>query len=166
MKNSRVNYIILILLIGSIIAFGFYRDFIFKNINALLKAWDNEIDYNVPASLAVIKTFDYSSLIALKWILTILCTAIFMLISLAFIKILFVPKKYIRYTFWSYTMLTGFSFAIIALGYLFKNQHQNFYSISRYLMGMVQSPVLLMILISIFKLSEMQKKEIKKEIPN
>jgi len=161
-RQKTTKSVFLIALVIATISLGFYRDFVFKSINALLKAKDFEATFTLPSSLSFFQNMEYNTLGTTKWILTLICALLFLIISVFFIKILFVNKNYIKYTIWSYILITTLSFLIIALGFLFKKHFQDFYSVSRYLMGIVQSPILLMILIPAFKIAEVQQKEIEK----
>ena len=68
-------------------------------------------------------------------------------------------KKYIRITFAVYIAIILISALFIGFGLLFKNSSETMYEFARYLMGMAQSPIILMVLIPALKLSE--KEEIK-----
>ncbi len=59
-------------------------------------------------------------------------------------------------------MIIILSAIFIALGFLFSGASAKMYEFARYLMGMLQSPLILMILIPAFKLAE--KENVKKGI--
>ncbi|MGQ0827218.1 MAG: hypothetical protein ACT4ON_02360 [Bacteroidota bacterium] len=134
--------------------FGYYRDFIFKNINALLKAWDYDLTYSLPSSLFFLENWNYNTLTYLKWALTFLFSIIYFLITLATIHLLFKNKKYNIITFFVYVVLLIVSGSFIVSGMIFPNASEITYEFARYLMGMAQSPIILMILFPAFKLSE------------
>lgn len=156
-KIGRCTYLLFLTIV--VVGLGFYRDFVFKNINALLKAWDYEADYTMPNSLVFLKNWEYNAVWKLKWILTIICALLFLAVSIAFIKLLFNNKAYIKYTVWAFLVVFFVSSILVLFGFLFKQHYENFYLFSRYLMGMIQSPIILMILIAAFKLHEIQKRD-------
>lgn len=156
MKSFK-KYILLALIISLLLFFGYYRDFVFKNINGLLKAWDYNITYSLPPSLQFFENYDYDTLSNIKWLLTLLFSIIYLLIALKTIRLLFENKKYTRITLIAYIAVTMVSALCIAAGLIFKNTSETMYEFARYLMGMAQSPIILMILIPAFKLSEKEK---------
>jgi hypothetical protein len=153
MKSFK-NHLLLALIISLLLFFGYYRDFVFKNINGLLKAWDYNMTYNLPRSLQFFENYDYDTLLNIKWLLTLLFSIIYLLIAIKTIGLLFENKKYTRITLAAYIAVTMVSALFIATGLIFKNTSETMYEFARYLMGMAQSPVILMVLIPAFKLSE------------
>ncbi len=153
MKQTK-RYISLFLIIISLLFVGFYRDFVFKNINALLQAWDADMDYQMPTSLQFLTKYEYHTLENIKWGLTLLFAIIYLAIALITIKFLFNNKKFSRLTIYTYIAITVVSALIMAIGHLFPSITDKMYSLARYLMGMAQSPIIVMILIPAFKLSE------------
>ncbi len=146
--------IYLSLIVATLIFFGFYRDFVFKSINALIRAWDDNIDYSMPTSLKFLENYEYSTLVNIKWVLTLLFAIIYLLISLFTVKILFNNKKYLLITIGAFIGVTLVSGLFIITGMVFHSISDKMYEFARYLMGMVQSPITLMILIPSFKLAD------------
>lgn len=136
------------------IALGFLRDSIFKTINSLLRAWDLDQDYFLPPLLNFLENFQYDTLVNLKWILTLLFSLLYLLLSLITIKMLFGNRNFFKITIWSYVAILLVSGILITIGYVFKGTTEKTYEFARYLMGLAQSPLILMILIPAFKLSE------------
>lgn len=159
MKLQKKSVFILLIIV-CLLLLGFYRDFFFKNINALIQSHELNVGFSMPSSLSVFDNVEYTSLIKIKWILTIAFSVFHLLISIIAIKILFENKKYIRITIGVYIALTLVSAIFITTGYFFPGISQNMYSFSRYLMGMAQSPLILMILIPAFKISERESTKI------
>ena len=148
------KYSFLSLIVVALVFFGFYRDFVFKKINALMKAWDNNMDYSMPPSLKFLENYEYSTLSNIKWLLTLLFTVIYLIISLFTVKVIFNNKKYLRITIGTFAGITIVSGLFIVVGIVFHSVSEKMYEFARYLMGMVQSPITLMILIPSFKLAE------------
>jgi hypothetical protein len=161
MKISIKKIISLFTIGCSLLFIGYYRDFIFKSINALLKAWDAEMDYSLSPSLHFLENYEYDTLVNIKWGLTLFFTLIYLLISLLSIKILFDKKKYLIITLGMYGCILLLSIILIGIGYCFTSLSEKMYEFVRYLMGIAQSPIVLMLLIPIFKLSEKENTNIR-----
>ncbi|MCX6296869.1 MAG: hypothetical protein NTX97_12565, partial [Bacteroidetes bacterium] len=82
-KNILTVYIPLIVIACLTISTGYYRDFLFKNINALLKAWDFNMDFTMPPSLTFFENYEYDTLLEIKWILTFVFSLLYLAIALA-----------------------------------------------------------------------------------
>ena len=156
MQTSK-KIILIVILIAALIISGYYRDFIFQNINALLQARDENMDYQLPLSLAFLSRYEYSTLNNLKWVLTLLFSGLYLIISLFTINVLFHEKKYLYITVISFVSIVFVSLLLIFIGYIYKESSEDMYEFARYLMGMIQSPLLLMILIPAFRLSEKER---------
>lgn len=142
---------------------GYLRDSIFKTINALLRSWDLEQDYFIPPFLSFLENFEYETLENLKWLLTLLFSILYLILSIFAIKLVFKDRKYIKIAILTYVGIIILSGIFIISGYLFTSTSEKMYEFARYLMGMAQSPIVLMILIPTFKLSEKEKFKTSKE---
>ena len=154
-KAKKIIHITLILI--SIVFFSFYRDFLFKSINALLQAWDYDMDYPIHTTLSFLKKYEYSTVYNFKWFLTLFFSGIFLFVLIWTIKVLFNNKRYRTVAILSYLIITILSALFMSVGYFFTDSAEKMYEASRFLMGMAQSPIILMILIPIFLLSEKEK---------
>ena len=152
--------IYLLLIAGLIVFLGYYRDFVFKNVNALIQSHQFSFDFSMPSSLSFFERFELNTLLKIKWLLTILCSLLYLILSVISINILFQNKKYMRITIGVYLTLAFASATFMTAGYFFPLISKNMYFFSRYLMGMAQSPLVLMILIPAFKISEKETKKI------
>ncbi len=153
-RSSILRSIALIFLTVSIIFLGYLRDSIFKSINALLRAWDLNQDYYLPRFLSFLENYEYNTLVNIKWLLTLLFSIFYLFFSLLAMKLLFNNRKYFKITLFTYLGIIILSGLFIIAGYLFESSSEKMYEFARYLMGMAQSPIVLMILIPTFKLSE------------
>ncbi len=154
-KNLLLSLIILILLI-----LGYYRDFLFKQINAMLKAWDFEMDYAMPFPWRFLENYYYDTIVNFKWLLTIAFTILFLIVSLLAVQLIFRNRKYLYITIASYSAITAASALFVLFGLLVEGGSERMYELARFLMGMAQSPVILMILIPAFKLSAREQQNI------
>ena len=118
-------------LIITAMALGFIRDHIFVSINQSIGSG------NDPGG----------KLSMLKWVLTIFFSGIYLLHTIVMLYVLFQSKKYIRITLFFYAFLFSVSFLAGAGGY-FISSFERVYPFIRMLMGVAQSPVVLMILIA------------------
>lgn len=138
---------------------GYIRDTVFKSINAVLRAWDLDQDYFLPSFLSFLENYEYETLENLKWLLTILFCLLYLLLSIFAIKLFFNNSAYIKISIYTYLGIILISGIFILIGFIFNSASSKMYEFARYLMGMAQSPIVLMILIPTFKLSE--KKDFK-----
>lgn len=142
---------------------GYFRDSVFKTINALLRAWDLDQDYFLPRYLSFLENFEYETLINLKWVLTLFFCFLYLFLSIFVIKLLFYSKKHQKITFFTYFAIIIFSAFFILIGLVWQSTSEKMYEFARYLMGMAQSPIILMILIPTFKLLEKENQKTSKE---
>lgn len=149
---NREKLIKLVLFIIIIVASGFLRLYLFENINHQLAYlyYEKDISY-VTAELSFIKDYSYSSLMWVKWVLTILFTIVYLMLTLGVIRILFSNKEFIHITLFIFAIIIFVSFLLYSvLGFF--NESVIGYRLARFCMGVVQSPLPLMILIPALKL--------------
>lgn len=160
-KSNRIRKgIFLLIIIFLLVLTGYARDFIFKTTNALLRAWDLDQDYPLPYFLSFLNNYEYDTIVNFKWVLTIAASLIYLFIALFTIRMLFERKKYLMVTIYTYAGIIAISAVFIAIGTFFPDSGEKMYEFARYLMGMAQSPVILMILIPAFKLSDKENHKI------
>jgi hypothetical protein len=153
MKRFSKKHILLLLIVCILLTLGYYRDFVFKTINALLQAKEYDAVFTSPPALQFLDHYSAGGLIKLKWTLTLLFTVVYWGITLFTINIVFDKKKYNRLTSGVYIVILLLSGTLMLLGYAFHGLAEGMYEPARYLMGLAQSPVILMILIPALKLS-------------
>jgi hypothetical protein len=153
MKRSAKKYILLLAIVCVLLLLGYYRDFVFKTINALLQAKDYDAVFTAPPTLQFLDHYSAAGLIKLKWALTLLFTLVYLGLTLFTIRIVFDEQKYSRLTIGVYIVIMLLSGILMLMGYAFDGLAERMYEPARYLMGLAQSPVILMILIPAFKLS-------------
>lgn len=149
-KNKKIFLALFIILL---IALSFFRESVFININAHMwyLYYQNDKSYLLPW-LSFLKPLSYSQLYSLKWILTVFFSILFFSLTSIIIKLMFNEWKFIK---WTLIVFCGF-LSVAALSYtagiLFNNTSDG-YIVSRFFIGLVQSPFLLIFLIPAFKLS-------------
>lgn len=158
MNSTIKKYSCLLLLILIITFFGYYRDYIFVSINAYLKALTHDVDSPLPYTLSFMKHYEYNTIIQIKWVLTLLFTLIYLGISLLALKLIFNNRNYYYIAIGLYVGITLTAGVFTTIGFLIKSTAPTMYEFSRYIMGLAQSPLILMILIPAFKLSKQETK--------
>jgi len=143
-----------LLIIALLLVTGFYRDFVFNSINALLQAWDANVSYYLPPSLEFLEKYEYDTLLRIKWVLTFAFSFVYLLISIVTIRFIFNKKRLILITAAAYAGIMLLSGAFMLTGIIFSSASEKMYEFARYFMGMAQSPLILMVLIPVFKLAE------------
>jgi len=154
-KFSILSLIVLLLLV-----LGYYRDFIFKEINAIIQSKELNASYTAAPSIQFMQDYATSFLIKLKWTLTLLFSLVYLGIALFTIHLIFRNPKFNRITIITYLVVGFISGIFMLIGYVFTGLSDKMYEFSRYLMGMAQSPIILMILIPAFKLSLQERSNI------
>ena len=127
---SSKRKILIALLILAVISLGYLRDYIFVSIN--------EITGQGPSGTG--KLFIW------KWPLTFAFAVAYLAITVLFLRILFSEKKYIQIALLIYAFLFSVAFIVSASGYVFFS-FEKVYPFVRTIMGVAQSPIVLMILI-------------------
>jgi hypothetical protein len=155
-KQSH-KYLQFFLIIALILFIGFFRETTFKSINALLQAWDADWDYDMPFYLDFLKSLDYDTIVNLKWLFTLIFSFFYLLICCYTVKVMFNSVLFKRITIGAYIFITVFSGIFIVIGMLIPHSSTKMYEFARYFMGIAQSPVILMILVPVFRLAEKEK---------
>jgi len=133
---------------------GFTRQLLLVNINNQLSFlyYHKEISYVVD-SVSFIKEYDYATLMWAKWFLTIAYTLLYLISTLWVMRVLSFRKDYLKLT----TLLFGGVVVLSALLYgglsLFGESYIG-YRLARFGMGLVQSPIPLMVLVPAMMLFE------------
>ena len=150
--RSKIAPLSLALLL--IIASGFLRLFLFENINHQLVYLYYHRDFSyLSDKLGFLKSFSYNDLMWIKWCLTGFFTITYLCLSCWVLKIVFNRNAYLWYTAYIFTGVVLISFLLYFGGVVFEEPVGG-YRLARFCMGLVQSPLPLMILIPAFKLIE------------
>jgi len=125
----------------------------------MLLAWDYETDYPMPAHLDFFEQLEYDTVVNLKWVFTIFFSFVFYLISHFTIKHLFENKQYTKITGYAFLGLISVSAFFMGIGVISSSLSERMYEFARFIMGIAQSPLVLMILIPAFILTEKEKQK-------
>lgn len=133
--NKKIR---LALLVAIIISMGFIRDAVFISINEKTGQGLTAAD---------------KYLFILKWALTFVFSFAYLGFTCLTLHFLFRVKKYLWIAVFVYASLFGISFIVAVSGYAFFS-FQNVYPFTRTLMGIAQSPIVLLVLVPFFYLNE------------
>lgn len=141
---------------------GFYRDFLFVSINnQIYDLYYGDPNFELPNSLRFLSRLDYMTLYYLKYPLTLLYILLYFLTTIFAVKYLTVNKKIRLWVVYIYTLLIILSGISMAWGYLVNHRlTDDEYTFSRWLMGILQSPLVAFFLIASSSLyKSIQKKQ-------
>jgi hypothetical protein len=134
---------------------GYSREFFFVHINNIMyqKYYGNPTALPVPPVMSVFTNFSYNSLYYSKYFYTVLWTVIFFFANYFALKKLTFTTKLIKILVYSYCILFFLAAASMIYGYFVNEQLQDTeYTLSRWLLGIAQSPIICLILLASEKL--------------
>ncbi len=134
--------------------FGYCREFFFVNLNNIMfQKYYNHTTLPIPSSMQFFNSFSYKTLYYSKYVYTLIWVAIFYVVSYFAIKKISNQKVLLKYLRFCYLILLILSALIMAYGLIFNQRLQDDeYAISRWLLGIAQSPIICLILIASNKL--------------
>lgn len=148
-----------IIIAGFALAFGllgYYREYFFGNYNNVMYYMYNG-DSTVPVKndFRVFLGLSYKTVYYLKYVFTILFFAAFFSLSYLCLKFFVNDKKILKWFTYSYLLLLLLSSVLMVWTYFFRdNFESDEYSVSRWLMGIAQSPLPVLFFIATSKLNE------------
>jgi len=128
---------------------GYIREAVFLVINSVYK------DQKFPYNYAYITPPDFlyqwneTTLLYLKWGLTLFFSLTFTGLTLGLIHYYFKIKKYDKFTLLIYGILILFA-AIVSIIGIIINSFDSVYTLSRFIIGLVQSPLISLVLFVLF----------------
>jgi hypothetical protein len=147
---NRKTKLIAACLILVFILTGFFREFVFLNVNEQMRVTYYKVsDSHVAPAMTWLSTFSYTTLYYMKWLLTAAFTFLFATMSAVTIKVVFADKKLVRIGIYTYAIVFLASFFFFLAGALSGNTETT-YAIARFLAGLIESPAMLIILLSAF----------------
>lgn len=151
MKPSANRLIIYFVLALIFVALGLLREHTFLNLNYFIKKLSNtNFLFELPNYLAFAKHYSIKELIQLKWILTVLFTFLFYALTTFSIHIIFKNKYYTNLTSYIHLGLIAVAIIIFSLGFIFPSNE--FYKLSRLVIGILHSPIIGLMMIAAFKI--------------
>lgn len=148
----KVRYIILFLLLFGFL--GYCREFFFVNLNNIMyRKYYGHTDIPVPSVMGLFDTFSYQTLYYSKYIYTLIWTLLFFCLNYLALKNLGSGKNLVRFLIYSYILLLFLAAVSMTYGYFINGRLQDDeYTLSRWLMGIAQSPLICLILLASEKL--------------
>ena len=141
--NKKICIPTLILIL---IFLGFVRDFVFVQTNIIMyNKWSNS-DYPFHPFMNWINQFDYWFLYRSKWFLTLFFITLYLGISYLLTKMIFNHRQITKILILLFSILIFLSGLSFLLGWIFNNLEEG-YAFSRMFVGIIQSPVPVMLII-------------------
>lgn len=148
--TGRTRKALVVLLILFYILSGFFREFIFLNINEQSRVtyW-HDTDSHVAPSLSWLSHYSYTTLYYSKWILTFVFAAYFATLASITIHIAFSEKSKTKMTLIAYACVFIAGLLFYMAGSIVGNREAT-YDMARFLAGLTETPGLLIILFASF----------------
>lgn len=140
MKN---RFVLVLFFIVAFALLGYYREYFFGNYNNVMYFMYNG-DTTVPVrpDFHIFLSLSYKTVYYLKYVFTIVFFAAFFTLSYLSIKVFTGDKKILKWFTYSYLLLLLLSSVLMLWTYFFRtNFESDEYSVSRWLMGIAQSPL-------------------------
>lgn len=146
-----IKLIFFLLLFGCL---GYFREFFFVNLNNIMfRKYYNHTDLPIPSVMLVFDSFSYKTLYFSKYVYTSVWVAVFFVANYMAIKKLSEQKILLKFLIYSYLILLSLAAIAMLYGYFINERLQDDeYTISRWLLGIAQSPIICLILIASEKL--------------
>lgn len=150
--NHKFVFIIISLIL--FILLGFFREFFFVNLNYLLyKLYYHDAGLKVPALIQPFESLGYATIYWLKYLFTLISLGLFFSLSVLSAKWLSPQKKVVRFIGYTYLLLLILGAISMGIGYFINGRLQDDeYTLSRWLLGILQSPLPLLFFLATNKL--------------
>ncbi|MDX2171888.1 MAG: hypothetical protein SFY56_02135 [Bacteroidota bacterium] len=148
----RVKLVLLFLVLFG--GLGYCREFFFVHLNSIMfEKYYHHTPLPIPKIMLFFTSFTYETLYYSKYVFTLIFILFFFALSYLAIKKLGNEKKLLNFLVISYLILLLLAALIMAYGLIVNGRLQDDeYSISRWLLGITQSPIICFILIASQKL--------------
>lgn len=159
MNRKLPGFIFYPAIIVYLVALGFLRDYFFVNINYQMAKlyYHDEFDYHLPQAMMWLENFSYTRLYYGKFLLTFIFTLLYLAPALLIVRRLFPGKQYLQWTLLSHSAVFAFSLLVFLFGKI-TGLYEQCYSIARFFSGILESPLMLMLLVVAFSISRLGKK--------
>jgi len=143
------RYFILFFLLFAVL--GYYREKFFLTLNHLMyiKYYGHGNEEHLDPFIHFFDNFDYNTLYYMKYPFTILSIVMFGCLSFFAVRFILGTKKLWRWVVYSYLLLLTLSGLSMLFGYIANQRLQDDeYTLSRWLVGIIQSPIITIIIIA------------------
>ena len=151
-KVIRITAIALCII--AILITGFIRDALFTGINESIASNGSDDFKFLNFFNSIEDAINIESIYIAKWGYTLLFSLIYLVMASSLIYLIYERMVFIYFTIGLYFLLMLISLVILVTGITIDDYAMG-YSIARKIMGMVQSPILIMILIPSFRLGQL-----------
>lgn len=153
----KLRYLVVLGCVLLLFVIGFFREFVFENINLhMTHLSQNDGMVNLPGPLILLKSFSYQQLYYTKFVLVVLFAALYFGFTFLGLSSFYGSYNYLTITLLFFGGVFTLSFVIFIIGKV-TGKGAEAYSISRYLIEFIQSPLSLFILIPATKLLNEEK---------
>lgn len=145
---------------------GFLREYFFVSLNNVLFMlyYQREGELPVPWVMRWALNFSYESLYFSKYLFTLLCTLMYFLLSYFCLRVLIHKVYFERLLFYAYlTFSIVAALSMLYAWFVKEKLNEDEYTLSRWLMGVLQSPVICLIVLASEKLYRPDEKTTKGE---
>lgn len=156
--KPKIRQILLFLFAFAVL--GYVREFFFVHLNIIMyaKYYHNQPVRPLPAIMTPFNAFSYDFLYYSKYFFTTLFVALFYSLNYLALKTLTYTDKLLKVLLYSYLVLFGLAALSMLFGYLINGRLQDDeYTLSRWLMGIAQSPIICLILLASEKLYQITR---------
>ncbi|MBL7932048.1 MAG: hypothetical protein JNL60_09100 [Bacteroidia bacterium] len=150
---SKTKWLIIFLLLFAFL--GYTREFFFVHLNVIMfeKYYNRVSEAPFPEIMNVFRVFSYDTLYYSKYAYTVLWTLIYFAANFYALKKLTHSELLLRILKYSYLVMIVIAVISMAYGYILYDRLQDDeYTLSRWLMGIAQSPIICLILLASEKL--------------
>ncbi len=151
-KNKYILFVFFSILFGGL---GYYREFFFGHLNnTMYYLYHGNTTVPVHPQFQVFLSVSYKTLYYLKYIFTLLSFVLFFGISFWCLKVFTQNKNLLKWFTYSYLVLLLLSSVLMLWSYFVRvNLDSDEYSVSRWLMGVAQSPLPVLFFLATNKLN-------------
>jgi hypothetical protein len=157
MQRKKFKNLLLVLLVFA--CAGYIRERFFEHLNIIMTGVYRGTDlyaiigHKRPAIMSMFASWSYAQLYYSKYIFTVVWMLIFYLISYIALKKITGSAFFLRILTWTYGLLFLIAACSMVIGYFVTGSLQNDeYTVSRWLLGITQSPIICLILLAASKL--------------
>jgi hypothetical protein len=147
----KIKYVVFFLIV--FIIAGYFRERFFEHLNIIMASIYKGHDLYAeggavrPGIMDIFATWSYPTLYFSKYIFTVIWMLIFYTISYVALKKMTGTRLLIRFLTWSYIIMLALAALSMVYGYVVHGTLDNDeYTLSRWLMGIAQSPIICLIL--------------------
>ena len=147
-----IKILIFIILFGCL---GYFREYFFVNLNNIMyQKYYGHTELPLSSLLSFCKMFSYKTLYFSKYFLTLFWVGLFYTLNFLCLKKISEQKILLKILTYSYILLLILAAVSMIYGYFINKRFQDDeYTISRWLLGIAQSPIICLILLASEKLN-------------